>query len=156
MTFEQLAIFVAVAEREHLTHAAEAIHLTPSAVSAAIKDLEAYYGVELFHRVGRRIELTETGRTFLGEAKATLARVRSAELMLSELGACSAAGSACAPARPSPADWLPPVLMRFHRDYPGIDLDLTIGNTRTVTEAVIEGTAELGFVEGGWMRRFCR
>ena len=73
MTFEQLAIFVAVAEREHLTHAAEAIHLTPSAVSSAIKNLEAYYGVELFHRVGRRIELTDTGRSFLGEARATLA-----------------------------------------------------------------------------------
>lgn len=38
--------------------------------------------------------------------------------------------------------------MRFHKEYPGIELDLTIGNTRTVTEAVIEGTAELGFVEG--------
>src|SRR3546814_18245807 len=85
MTFEQLAIFVAVAEREHLTQAAEAIHLTPSAVSAAIKNLETYHGVELFHRVGRRIELTETGRIFLVEAKSMLARVRAAALMLSEL-----------------------------------------------------------------------
>lgn len=86
MTFEQLAIFIAVAEREHLTQAAEAIHLTPSAVSSAIKNLEAYHGVELFHRVGRRIELTQIGKTFLTEAKATLARVHAAELMLSELG----------------------------------------------------------------------
>jgi DNA-binding transcriptional LysR family regulator len=148
MTFEQLAIFVAVAEREHLTHAAEAIHLTPSAVSAAIKNLEAYYGVELFHRVGRRIELTETGRTFLGEAKATLARVRSAELMLSELGGLQRGRLSLRASQTIASYWLPPVLMRFHRDYPGIDLDLTIGNTRTVTEAVIEGTAELGFVEG--------
>ncbi|HEY0122652.1 MAG TPA: LysR family transcriptional regulator [Rhizobium sp.] len=148
MTFEQLAIFVAVAEREHLTHAAEAIHLTPSAVSSAIKNLEAYYGVELFHRVGRRIELTETGRTFLGEAKATLARVRSAELMLSELGGLQRGRLSLCASQTIASYWLPPVLMRFHRDYPGIDLDLTIGNTRTVTEAVIEGTAELGFVEG--------
>ena len=40
MTLEQLAIFIAVAEREHLTRAADAIHLTPSAVSSAIKNLE--------------------------------------------------------------------------------------------------------------------
>lgn len=148
MTFEQLAIFVAVAEREHLTHAAEAIHLTPSAVSSAIKNLEAYYGVELFHRVGRRIELTETGRSFLGEAKATLARVRSAELMLSELGGLQRGQLSLYASQTIASYWLPPLLTRFHRDYPGIELDLTIGNTRTVTEAVINGAAELGFIEG--------
>ena len=51
MTLEQLQIFVAVAEREHLTRAAEAIGLTPSAVSSAIKNLEGFYGVALFNRV---------------------------------------------------------------------------------------------------------
>lgn len=148
MTFEQLAIFVAVAEREHLTRAAEAIHLTPSAVSAAIKNLEAYYQVALFHRVGRRIELTQSGHLFLSEAKATLARVRSAELMLSELGGLRRGQLNLCASQTIATYWLPPVLMRFHRDYPGIDIDLTIGNTRTVAEAVIEGQAELGFVEG--------
>ena len=77
MTLEQLNIFVAVAEREHLTRAATALRLTPSAVSSAIKALENYYGVPLFNRVGRHIELTEAGRLFLAEAKATLARARS-------------------------------------------------------------------------------
>lgn len=38
--------------------------------------------------------------------------------------------------------------MRFRRKYSGIELDLTIGNTRTVSDAVVEGHAELGFVEG--------
>ena len=45
MTLDQLAVFVAVAEREHLTRAAAALGLTPSAVSASIKALEAYYNV---------------------------------------------------------------------------------------------------------------
>lgn len=148
MTFEQLAIFVAVAEREHLTRAAEAIGLTPSAVSAAIKNLEAYYGVELFHRVGRRIELTHTGRVFLSEARTTLARVRSAELMLSELGGLQRGQLNLYASQTIASYWLPPVMMRFHQAYPGIELNLTIGNTRTVADAVIEGQAELGLVEG--------
>ncbi|MGO4436656.1 LysR substrate-binding domain-containing protein [Rhizobium sp. RAF56] len=148
MTFEQLAIFVAVAEREHLTRAAEAINLTPSAVSAAIKNLEAFYGVELFHRVGRHIELTEVGRGFLGEAKATLARVRSAELMLSEFGGLQRGSLRVSASQTIASYWLPPILMRFHADHPGIELELTIGNTRTVSQAVLEGSAELGFVEG--------
>ena len=58
MTLEQLRIFVAVAEREHLTQAADALNLTPSAVSSAIRVLEERYGIALFHRTGRRIELT--------------------------------------------------------------------------------------------------
>ncbi len=78
MTFEQLSIFVAVAERQHLTRGAAAIGLTPSAVSASIKALEGFYNVRLFERVGRGIELTQAGRVFLDEAKATLARARAA------------------------------------------------------------------------------
>jgi DNA-binding transcriptional LysR family regulator len=148
MTFEQLAIFVAVAEREHLTRAAEAIRLTPSAVSAAIKNLEAFYGVELFHRVGRRIELTQTGRVFLVEARTTLARVRAAELMLSELGGLQRGQLSLYASQTIASYWLPPVMMGFHQAYPGIELNLTIGNSRTVADAVIEGAAELGLVEG--------
>ena len=56
------------------------------AVSASIAALEGRHGAKLFHRVGRRIELTEAGALFLAEARAVLARAESAELVLSELG----------------------------------------------------------------------
>ena len=79
MTLEQLRIFIAVAERQHMTQAAREINLTQSAASAAIAALEARYAIKLFNRVGRRIELTETGRTFLGEARAVLARAATAQ-----------------------------------------------------------------------------
>ncbi|GEO85128.1 MULTISPECIES: LysR family transcriptional regulator [Alphaproteobacteria] len=148
MTFEQLSIFVAVAEREHLTRAAAAIGLTPSAVSAAIRNLEAYYRVALFHRVGRRIELTAEGRLFLDEARATLARARAAELMLSELGGLSRGRIGIHASQTVASYWLPPVLMRFHANYPGIELALTIGNTRSVAQAVSQGEADVGFIEG--------
>src|ERR1700741_461652 len=86
MTLEQLRIFVAVAERQHVTRAAEALNLTQSSASAAVAALESRHGTRLFHRVGRGIELTEAGRLFLGEAKAVLARAEAAELALAELG----------------------------------------------------------------------
>ncbi|MGA7972648.1 MAG: LysR family transcriptional regulator, partial [Pseudolabrys sp.] len=85
MTLEQLRIFVAVAACEHVTRAAESLRLTQSAVSAAISALESRYNVSLFDRVGRRIELNESGRLFLGEARAVLARAAAAELALSEM-----------------------------------------------------------------------
>ena len=61
MTPEQLRVFVAVAERQHVTRAAEALHLAQSAASAAIAALEQRHGVPLFHRVGRGIELVDQG-----------------------------------------------------------------------------------------------
>ncbi len=62
MTLEQLRIFVAVAEREHVTQAARALNMTQSATSAAITALESRYATKLFDRIGRRIALTEAGR----------------------------------------------------------------------------------------------
>ncbi|MFO1100892.1 MAG: LysR substrate-binding domain-containing protein [Xanthobacteraceae bacterium] len=148
MTLDQLAIFVAVAEREHLTRAAAALGLTPSAVSASIKALEAYYNVRLFDRVGRGIELTREGRAFLREAKETLARVKSAETVLSELGRLRTGRLDVHASQTIANYWLPPRLLRFRQKHPGIEVHLTIGNTATVSAAVIEGAAELGFIEG--------
>ena len=65
MTFEQLRIFLAVAEHMHFTRAAEALYLTQPSVSAAIQSLEEECGVKLFDRIGRRVELTQAGRLLL-------------------------------------------------------------------------------------------
>lgn len=148
MTLEQLVVFVAVAEREHLTRAAEALHLTPSAVSSAIRKLEDFYSVTLFDRVGRGIVLTAEGRVFLDEARATLARVRSAERVLGELGGLERGALSVFASQTIASYWLPQVLMRFHARYPGIELRLSIGNTMAVAEAVAGGEAELGYIEG--------
>jgi DNA-binding transcriptional LysR family regulator len=148
MTLEQLRIFVAVAEREHLTRAAADLRLTPSAVSSAIRTLEDRYGAALFHRVGRRIEMTEGGRQFLPEARATLASAKAAELALSELGG-GLRGSLTVQASQTIASyWVAPFLARFHDVHPTVDLRLEIGNTQSVAQAVLDGAAEIGFIEG--------
>ncbi|PWE54650.1 LysR family transcriptional regulator [Metarhizobium album] len=148
MTFEQLAIFVATAEREHLTQAAKALRLTPSAVSASIKALETFYRLKLFDRVGRGIQLTREGRVLLKEAKETLARVKATEAVLAELGNLKT-GSLDVHASQTIANyWLPSRLLGFSAEYPGIKVNLAIGNTATVAAAVVSGDAELGFIEG--------
>ncbi len=148
MTLEQLRIFVAVAERQHLTRAAAALGLTPSAVSAAIKALESAHDVRLFERVGRGIELTRLGEAFLAEARATLARARSAQALLSDIGGLKKGAVDIQASQTIANYWLPPRLMRFRARYPGIAVRLVMGNTSTVTQAVVEGSAELGFIEG--------
>ena len=82
MTLEQLRIFVAVAERLHMTRAAEALHLTQSAVSAAVNALETRHGARLFDRVGRGLALNAAGTAFLPEARAVLAHLRAQGLVV--------------------------------------------------------------------------
>ncbi|MDW6021991.1 LysR family transcriptional regulator [Mesorhizobium sp. BAC0120] len=148
MTLEQLSIFIAVAEREHLTNGAAAVGLTPSAASAAIKALENQYGVRLFDRVGRRIELTRAGRLFLTEARRTLASVREAEGLLSELGGLRTGRLDIEASQTIANYWLPTRLLRFCELHPGISVGFRDGNTASVVQAVISGRAELGFIEG--------
>lgn len=148
MTLEQLSIFIAVAEREHLTQGADALGLSPSAASTAIKALEAYYDVRLFDRVGRRIELTREGRVLLAEARLTLAQIRHTESVLSELGSLRT-GILDVQASQTVANyWLPQRLLAFHSQFPGVTINFEAGNTDAVAQAVVEGRAELGFVEG--------
>lgn len=148
MTLDQLRIFIAVAEREHLTRAAEALNLTPSAVSAAIHALESRYGVHLFHRIGRRIELSQTGRLFLLEAKATQRSARLAELALTELGGLQRGTLIIQASQTIASYWLPPFLVAFKAAHPAIGVMLREGNSTDVATAILEGTADLGFAEG--------
>lgn len=148
MTLDQLRIFIAVAEREHLTRAAEALNLTPSAVSAAIHALETRYGVHLFHRIGRRIELSQTGRLFLLEAKAAQRSARLAELALTELGGLQRGTLTIQASQTVASYWLPPFLVGFKAAHPAIGVVLREGNSADVAAAILDGTADLGFAEG--------
>ena len=148
MTLDQLRIFVAVAERQHVTRAAEALNIVQSAVSAAISGLEARHAVKLFHRVGRGIELTEAGRIFLGEARAVLARAETAELVLADLSGLRRGTLRVHASQTIASHWLPRHLVAFRATYPEVAIRLAIGNTADVARVVAEGAAELGFVEG--------
>lgn len=148
MTLEQLRIFVAVAERQHVTRAAQDLRLTQSATSAAIAALEARYATKLFDRIGRRIELTDAGRQFLVEARAVLAQAAAAEALLNDLAGLKRGTLLLAASQTVANYWLPPLMHRFHSAYPGIALHLAIGNTEQVAAWVNEIAADLGFVEG--------
>lgn len=148
MTLEQLRVFVAVAERQHITRAAAALNLAQSAVSAAIATLESQHGAKLFNRVGRGIELSEAGRLFLAEARAVLARAEAAELVLSELGGLTRGTLAVHASQTIASYWLPRHLVAFRHRYSGIDIRLTIGNSAQVAAAVHQGSADIGFIEG--------
>jgi DNA-binding transcriptional LysR family regulator len=148
LTLEQLRIFVAVAERLHMTRAAEALHVTQSAASASIAALEARYGVRLFDRVGRGLELSEAGRVFLPEAKAVLARAAAAQRMLDDLAGLRRGELRLAASQTVAGYWLPARMARFAAAQPGVKLSMTVGNSTQAAASVLAGEADLAFVEG--------
>jgi DNA-binding transcriptional LysR family regulator len=148
MTLEQLRIFVAVAEREHVTQAARELNLTQSATSAAVAALETRHQTKLFDRIGRRITLTEAGRIFLVEARAVLARAASAETVLADLAGLRRGSLALAASQTVASYWLPPLMHEFRTRHPGIAMQLRISNTEIVAGWVRDGSVDVGFIEG--------
>lgn len=148
MTLEQLRIFVAVARHLHVTRAAEELHLTQSAASAAIAALEARHNVRLFDRVGRRMELTAAGLALLPEARLLLQNARNAETVLDDLTGLRRGTLSIAASQTVLGYWLPERLAQFAQSHPAIRLNILGGNTAQAVQAVVDGQAELGFVEG--------
>lgn len=147
MTLEQLRIFIEVAALEHVTRAAEKLHMTPSAVSAAIQALETRHAVTLFDRVGRSIELNGNGRRFLDQAERVLASARAAEAALMDLSGLADGALTIAASRTVGTYWLLPRLAVYRRRHPGIRLQVAIANSAEVGDAVQAGRAELGLIE---------
>ncbi len=148
MTLDQLRVFVAVAERQHVTRAAEALHLAQSAVSAHIAALEERHDARLFERAGRGIRLTEAGATFLVEAKAVLAQVDRAELVLAEISGLRRGRLQLQASETIAGYWLPSRLVTFRRANPSLAITLAIGNSSEAIESVLAGRVEIGFIEG--------
>ncbi len=148
MTLDQLRIFVAVAERLHVTQAATALNMTQSAASTAVAALESALRTPLFDRVGRGVVLNAAGRLLLPEAKAVLARVAQAEQALDDLQGLRRGHLGLHASQTIAGYWLPPLMHRFRAAWPQVTLSLVIGNTAQVARAVADGEADLGFVEG--------
>src|SRR5246127_5563051 len=148
MTLEQLRIFAAVADKQHVTRAASELNLTQSATSAAIAALEERYNIKLFDRVGRGIVLTHTGRTFLAEGRAVLARAHRAAQGLRDIAGLAVGKLVIAASQTIANYWLPPRLQAFQAAHSGIHVSVKIGNTERVAVDVREGMADVGFVEG--------
>jgi DNA-binding transcriptional LysR family regulator len=148
MTLDQLRVFVEVAERGHVTRAAEALRMSQSAASVAIATLEELYQIKLFDRVGRGIQLTEPGRIFLREARAVLDRASMARSVLQDLAGSPASPIELAASHTIATYWLPRRLAAFHAENPRVRLNVMIRNTSEVETAVADGEVSIGLVEG--------
>jgi DNA-binding transcriptional LysR family regulator len=81
-TIKQLEIFVKVIECDGVIRAANALHVTPPAVTKQIKTMEAHLGIALFNRIGRKLVLTEMGQLYYQEATQALHNLKQLEALI--------------------------------------------------------------------------
>lgn len=142
LSTRQLRAFIALAEEQHFTRAAQRCHLTQPAFSALIRNLEEATGVRLFDRSTRHVELTAEGRLLEIGARRWLTDL---ELTLEDLHSHMARqrGHVTVAALPSlSAGWLPPLLAQFQQDCPGITLDLRDALLDPCLDLVASGEAD--------------
>ena len=148
ITVRQLEVFAAVAREGSVTHGAERLHLTQSAASMSLRQLERVLGGALFARIGRGLVLNDRGRTLLPRAEAALAaldelvefgRGQDAALVGDLLIGCST----------TIGNYLMPALIKaFSDEHPGVELRQHVGNTEGIAAAVRSGAVDGGLVEG--------
>ena len=148
MTLDQLRVFLAVVEYLHFTRAAEALYISQPAVSAAIQNLEEQYGVKLFHRIGRQVEITEAGKLLQGEALKIIAQVTLTERGLKELNDMQRGELKLGASLTIGNYWLPEKISQFKQQYPNISVDCTLANTEEICAGTATGLFDLGLVEG--------
>jgi DNA-binding transcriptional LysR family regulator len=138
MELRHLRYFIAVAEEQNVTRAAERLHVSQPPLTRQIQDLEAELGVELFVRTAKTIRLTEAGRVFLRESKAAMQRVEAAVTAVRATAVDKASELHIGHAPSGTADLLPSVLRSFHKALPGVRVTL---HDLTATE-MLEGLRE--------------
>jgi len=146
MDIANLQAFVAVAEHGSFSRAAEQLHLTQPAVSKRIALLEAELAVGLLDRLGRRVLLTEAGRTLLPRARHILRELEDSRRLLRNLSGQVAGQLTVATSHHIGLHRLPPVLRRFVAEYPSVQLDMRFTDSELGCEAVLRGEAELAIV----------
>ena len=148
MTLDQLRVFLTVVEYLHFTRAAEALYISQPDVSAAIQSLEEQYGVKLFHRIGRQIEITDAGKLLQAEAQKIIDQVTLTERGLRELNDLQRGELKLGSSLTIGNYWLPEKISQFKRQYPGIFVNCSLANTEEICEGTATGQFDFGLVEG--------
>jgi DNA-binding transcriptional LysR family regulator len=145
-TLRQLEVFLATARLENLSRAAETLSLSQSAASDSLRELEHQFDLQLFDRVGKRLQLNDNGRLVLAQAEALLSRAQELEDTLRQhkgigalrVGATLSIGNTlCIP-----------LIQKYRKQYPDSPVSLEIANTEHISQMVSGFELDVGMIEG--------
>ncbi len=145
MTLRYMKIFVSVYEHSSITKASQALHLAQPSVSLAIKELEEYYGLRLFDRIGRHISPTEAGTELYRYALHIVSLFEEVEQKIKNwdkigtlrIGASITIGTHI----------LPSLIRQYQTDYPKLQIHVTINQSAIIEHLVLDNKIDMGLIE---------
>src|SRR5215468_7071620 len=140
-----LQLFIAVADSRSITRGADKSHLALASASARIRGLEEAFGVSLFKRGRRGVELTAAGESLLDHARLVIHNVDTMRGDLSRFASGVRASVHLLANTVGLAEHLPKALAAFLRDNPDINVDVEERESIDIAAAIAAGAAELGF-----------
>ena len=149
MSLYSFKIIDAVANEHSFTKAAEALHMTPSAVSHAVSKLEQEFDLQLFVRSRQGARLTQEGEKLLPYIHTILQCHELLYLEVAQIHGNLSGSVRLGTFSSVTAAWLPQLLRRFREEYPGIQLTIHQGNAQELADWLENDGVDLAFVVNG-------
>ena len=138
-----LKLVLAVTEEGSVTKAGHRLHLTQSALSHQLRDIEERLGTALFLRINKRMIPTEAGRKLLQTARLVLNQLDIAETEIVQMAQNRLGTLRLSTECYTCYHWLPSVLKSFHASYPGVEVRIVVEATHQPVSALLDGQLDL-------------
>jgi len=146
MNLWQLNVFYQVIKFQGFSRAASEIHLSQPTVSSHIKDLESYFGCKLIDRVDKKAIPTKAGEILYRYASKLLRLGEEAESAMAEFQG-KISGKLMIGGSTIPGGYiLPHLIGDFRKKYNDVMVSMTVGDTDSIVEKILDGSIELGVV----------
>jgi DNA-binding transcriptional LysR family regulator len=149
-TIEQIRTFLAVASREHVTHAAQVLRLSQPAVTQQVQLFERSLGVRLLERVGRNVRLTMAGVEVAGVCLVIMRALENLERVVQSLRGLERGSVTVGASELAASFYLPHALAEFATAHPGINVGVIVAAGEEVCHDVAAGNLECGLVDGAY------
>ncbi|OXM86469.1 LysR family transcriptional regulator [Paenibacillus rigui] len=146
MDIRHLQYVLELARTNSFTKAAEALHITQPTLSKMIKNLEEELGIELFLRIGKRVELSEEGRAILGKAQDIVNSFHDLEREIHDLTHLQKGSIRIGLPPMAGSSFFPKVMQRFRDKYPGVTIHMVEDGSLKIEAEVASGHLDMGVV----------
>lgn len=146
MDIRQLRYFLAIAEEQNITKAAEKLHIAQPPLSQQLKLLEEELGVRLIERSTRKIQLTDTGKKLRNRAEQIIKLMETTVRELKDINAGIQGTLSIGSVPSSGAALLPERIRSFYEKYPNIDFQIWDGDTLRILDLLSNGIIEIGII----------
>jgi DNA-binding transcriptional LysR family regulator len=145
LTLDQLKSFVAVAKNQSISKASIELHLTQPSISNHLKHLQAQFNTKLYQRLGRGIELTDSGELFLRSASPIVAEITKLQNLFTTPPRRTRRNILKVASSHSPVfQLLPSLFVRLRKKDPQVEIDLSIRQPEQLERVILSSHAEIG------------